>query len=82
MPLGTRSPTYALGNLSRGGRAMHRFYAEGPTLSPLHGLGDPQAGGDGGTEPPRSCQCSISSGLAGTANALSMLRSARATVAR
>ncbi|EIU50481.1 hypothetical protein MA6G0125S_0718 [Mycobacteroides abscessus 6G-0125-S] len=31
MPLGTRSPTYALGNLSRGGRAMFWFYAEGLT---------------------------------------------------
>ncbi|PVA64045.1 hypothetical protein DDK00_15045 [Mycobacteroides abscessus] len=31
MPLGTRSPTYVLGNLSRGGRAMRSFYAGGPT---------------------------------------------------
>ncbi|RIS38524.1 hypothetical protein D2E60_21595 [Mycobacteroides abscessus] len=33
MPLRTRSPTYAFGNLSRGGRAMRLFYASGLTLS-------------------------------------------------
>ncbi|QDF72347.1 hypothetical protein FJK96_20745 [Mycobacteroides chelonae] len=32
LPLGTRSPTYALGNLSRGGRAMGWFYTRAPTF--------------------------------------------------
>ncbi|PVA60818.1 hypothetical protein D2E27_16720 [Mycobacteroides abscessus] len=31
MPLGTRSPTYALGNRSRGGRAMRWLYYQPPT---------------------------------------------------
>ncbi|PVB12970.1 hypothetical protein DDJ68_22140 [Mycobacteroides abscessus] len=36
MPLGTRSPTYALGNRSRGGRAMCWFYSDGVTWRRLY----------------------------------------------